>query len=140
MVDGSVSNCIGFLEGSLKDTPEKVAKDSLALELEPLVPAKTSPRPVHLDVPRPRIEASQESETDSDSSPPTTMRKPPKATTFAEGRKLGHNKKLSLYSWLSSPPTTSPPTSQTKANVEAGVETNTGEQIKGRRNLCCRPQ
>ena len=122
----------------------KTAKDSLVLELEPLIAAKNSPKPAHLDVPRPKRVVSQETDTDSDSSPPTTMRKPPKATTFVEGKKLGHKKQLSLYSWLSSPPTTSPLTSQTKANVEAGVETNAGETIKGRQkvwlaeDLCCR--
>ncbi|XP_022799728.1 uncharacterized protein KIAA1109-like isoform X2 [Stylophora pistillata] len=115
---------------SLTETPVKTAKDSLVLELEPLIAAKNSPKPAHLDVPRPRRVVSQETDTDSDSSPPTTMRKPPKATTFVEGKKLGHKKQLSLYSWLSSPPTTSPLTSQTKANVEAGVETNAGETIK----------
>lgn len=112
-------------------TPVKTAKDSLALELEPLVAAKASPAPAHLDLPRPKREASQESDTDSDYSPPTTVRKPPKGTSYTEGKKMGHHKQLSLYSWLSSPPTTSPPTSQTKSTVEGGRERKTAEFIKG---------
>ena len=116
------------------DTPVKTATDSLALELEPLVAVKPSPEPERLDIPRPKREISQESDTDSDNSPPTTIRKPPKATTFAEGKKLGHHKQLSLYSWLSSPPTTSPPTSsQTKATVEGGLERKLEGQIKGKK-------
>ena len=95
--------------------------------------SKPSPQPVHLDVPRPKREISHESDTDSDYSPPTTIRKPHKGTTFAEGKKTGHHKQLSLYSWLSSPPTTSPPTSQTKATAEGGPELKTVEQIKGKR-------
>lgn len=116
---------------SLADTPVETAKDSLALELEPLVATKSSPVPPRLDVPRPKREVPQESDTDSDYSPPTTIRKPPKGTSFAEGKKIGHHKQLSLYSWLSSPPTTSPPTSQTKSNVEGGLERKTAEHIKG---------
>lgn len=116
---------------SLADTPVKTAKDSLALELEPLVAAKSSPVPPPLDVPRIKREAPQESDTDSDYSPPITMRKPPKGTSFAEGKKMGHHKQLSLYSWLSSPPTTSPPTSQTKSTVEGGLERKTAEHVKG---------
>lgn len=116
------------------DTPVKTAKDSLALELEPLVASKPSPEPARLDVPRPKREISQESDTDSDYSPPTTIRKPHKGTTFAEGKKVGHHKQLSLYSWLSSPPTTSPPTSsQTKATVEGGLERKSAGQIKGKK-------
>ena len=113
------------------DTPIKTVKDSLTLELEPLVAAKSSPAPAQLDLSRPKREASQESDTDSDYSPPTTVRKPPKGTSYIEGKKMGHHKQLSLYSWLSSPPTTSPHTSQTKTNVERGPERKTAEHIKG---------
>lgn len=105
-------------------------KDSLALELQPLV-SKPSPQPVHLDVPRPKREISQESDTDSDYSPPATVRKPHKGTTYAEGKKVGHHKQLSLYSWLSSPPTTSPPTSQTKTTDEGELVRKAAEQTKG---------
>ena len=113
------------------DTPVKTVKDSLTLELEPLVAAKPSPAPAQMDIPRPKREASQESDTDSDYSPPTTVRKPPKGTSYTEGKKMGHHKQLSLYSWLSSPPTTSPPTSQTETTVERGLERKTAEHIKG---------
>ena len=110
------------------DTPVKTGKDSLALELEPLV-AKPSPEPVHLDIPRPKRDVPQESDTDSDYSPPATIKKPSKGTTFAEGKKMGHHKQLSLYSWLSSPPTTSPPTTTQSKATSAGLETKTGELL-----------
>ena len=106
----------------------KTGKDSLALELEPLV-AKPSPEPVHLDIPRPKRDVPQESDTDSDYSPPATIKKPSKGTTFAEGKKMGHHKQLSLYSWLSSPPTTSPPTTTQSKATSAGLETKTGELL-----------
>jgi len=123
--------CLFSIGDSPIDTPPKTAKESLALELEPLV-SKPSPRPVHLDVPRPKREVSQESDTDSDYSPPTTIKKPHKGTTFAEGKKMGHHKQLSLYSWLSSPPTTSPPTtSHSKATAEGELERKTVGQTKG---------
>ena len=122
--------CLFSTGESPLDTPSKTVKDSLALELEPLV-SKPSPQPVHLDVPRPKREISQESDTDSDYSPSTTVRKPHKGTTYAEGKKVGHHKQLSLYSWLSSPPTTSPPTSQTKTTDEGELERKAAEQSKG---------
>lgn len=115
---------------SSADTPSKTAKDSLALELEPLV-SEGSPEPVHLDIPRPKRAISQESDLDSDYSPPTTVRKPHKGTTFAQGTKLGHQKQLSLYSWLSSPPTTSPSLSKSKTAGEGDLGRKTAEQLKG---------
>ncbi|XP_068720760.1 bridge-like lipid transfer protein family member 1 [Montipora capricornis] len=112
-----------------RDAPTKTAKDALALELEPLV-SKPPTEPVHLDIPRQRREIPQESDTDSDDSPPATIRKPHKGTTFAEGKKLGHHKQLSLYSWLSSPPTASPPSSQSKTVAEGDLGRKTAEQPK----------
>ena len=115
---------------SSADTPSKTAKDSLTLELEPLV-SEGTPEPVHLDIPRPKRAISQESDLDSDYSPPTTVRKPHKGTTFAQGTKLGHQKQLSLYSWLSSPPTTSPSLSKSKTAGEGDLGRKTAEQLKG---------
>lgn len=95
--------------------------------------SKPSPEPVHFDIPAPKREIPQESDSESDCSPPTTIRKPHKGTTFAEGKKVGHQKQLSLYSWLSSPPTTSPPRSQIQTTAEGGLEQKTEEQDKGKK-------
>ena len=92
---------------------------------------EASPEPVPLDIPRPKRAISQESDLDSDYSPTSTIRKPHKGTTFAQGTKLGHNKQLSLYSWLSSPPTASPPSSKSKTAAERDLERKTAEQLKG---------
>lgn len=57
-------------------------------------------------------------DTESDDSPPGTLRN--KHLLGADSKKYGHRKQLSLYSWLSNTPATSPSTAVRQTGGERG--------------------
>lgn len=80
----------------------------------PMEEVHTSQRTPLLEPPEPP--ANTDSETDE--SPPTTLRN--KHLLVGENKKYGHRKQLSLYSWLSNTPGTSPSTTAKPATDGGG--------------------
>ena len=98
-------------------TPQQPQVESLSLPLDTL--SKDDSKPL---LPKSLKETENgtpmdESDSESDDSPPTTMKKTQRsrtATSEVVAFRPGHRKQLSLYSWMSNTPTTSPPASRTK--------------------------
>lgn len=81
-----------------------------------------------------------DTDTETDESPPTTMRKAPqnKHLLGVDNKKYGHRKQLSLYSWLSNTPATSPNTAARTAATDGARPTKlTIQSPLGKAPLLC---